>query len=120
MKYVSIIFLIFIIIVIVLADIGGLPPLMGELYHFPYGDKTGHLILFGLLNFFLTRAFLSLFLNRPRGWVAVSIGLTLALCLAVEEWSQQFFPTRTFDLFDLLATYLGLGIGGWAAWRMKR
>jgi VanZ family protein len=42
--------------------------------------------------------------------VALSIGLILALFIALEEWSQQFFSTRTFDLVDLLASYAGVVI----------
>ena len=119
MKYISLLFLLFIIIVIVLADIGGLPSSIRDLYRFPHGDKAGHFILFGLLNFFLTFAFLSSLPNRPRGWVTLSIGFILALLIALEEWSQQFFSTRTSDLLDLLASYLGLFAGGGVASKMR-
>jgi VanZ family protein len=108
MKYIAVVFLIFVASVIVLADHGGLPHSIRVIYDFPNGDKVGHFILFGLLDFFLTRAFLSSFPSRPRGWVTLSIGLTLALLIALEEWSQQFFSTRTFDLLDLLASYAGV------------
>lgn len=120
MKAFSVIFLAFILVVIVLADVGELPLLIRALYRFPYGDKVGHFILFGLLNFFLTQAFLSSKSNPRRKWVAVSIGLLLALFIAIEEWSQQFFLTRTFDLFDLVAGWLGLVIGGGVAWKIKK
>jgi hypothetical protein len=49
MKYSSVIFLVFIIVVIALADIGGLPLSIHALYRFPNGDKVGRYILFGLL-----------------------------------------------------------------------
>ena len=120
MKYISLLFLLFIITVIVLADVGGLPSSIRALYRFPHGDKVGHFILFGLLDFFLTRTFLSSFPNRPRGWVALSISLVLALLIALEEWSQQFFATRSFDLIDLLASYAGVIIGGGVAYKMKK
>lgn len=35
------------------------------------------------------------------------IGTILALPVAIEEWSLQFFSTCTFDLLDLLASYAG-------------
>lgn len=117
MKYIAVFFLIFIIAVVVLADTGNLPHSIRALYDFPNGDKLGHFILFGLLDFFLARAFLSSFPSRPRGWVTLSIGLTLALLIALEEWSQKLFSTRTFDLMDLSAGYLGLLVGGWAAYK---
>jgi len=108
MKYISFLFLIFIIVVIVLADKGSLPHSIRALYDYPNGDKLGHFILFGLLNFFVTRAFLSSFPSQPRSWVALSVGLILALFIALEEWSQKFFSTRTFDFVDLLASYAGI------------
>ncbi len=108
MKYISVFFLIFVIAVIVLADNGNLPYSIRALYDFPNGDKIGHFLLFGLIDFVLTRAILS---SRPfnyPGRVTLSIGMLLALLLALEEWSQNFIPTRTFDLVDLLAGYAGI------------
>jgi len=106
--------------VIFLADNGSLPHSIRAIYDFPNGDKVGHFILFGLLSFVLTQAFLASQPNPRRQRVAVSIGLILALFIALEEWSQQFFSTRTFDLFDLLAGYLGLFTGGGAAYKTRR
>ena len=108
MKYVSVLFFIFIITVIVLADNVSLPHAIRTTYGFPYGDKLGHFILFGLLNFFVTRAFLSSSPSKSRSWVTLSVGLILALLITLEEFSQQFFSTRTFDLLDLLASYAGI------------
>ena len=120
MKYIAIIFFVFIVAVIILADTGHMPRFIRTIYDFPNGDKLGHFILFGLLNFFLARAFLSSFPSRPRGWVTLSVGLILALLIALEEFSQKFFAKRTFDLIDLLASYLGLLVGGWVALKTKR
>ncbi len=35
------------------ADLGNLSATFTALYHFPYGDKTGHFLLMGLLTFFV-------------------------------------------------------------------
>jgi VanZ family protein len=122
MKYIAVVFFVFVVVVILLADNGSLPHSIRALYDFPNGDKVGHFILFGLLTFFLTRAFFSSFPSRPRSWVALSIGLILALFIAAEEWSQQFFSARTFDLLDLLASYAGIVIFGFLAvyWRSHK
>jgi VanZ family protein len=120
MKYISVLFLVFIIAIIVLVDNGSLPHWIRVIYDFPNGDKLGHFILYGLLDFFITRAVFLSFPSKPRGWVTLSIGLTLAVFVDLEEWSQQFFPTRTFDLVDLMASYLGLFVGGLAAYKIKR
>lgn len=119
MKILAILFTLFIVAVIILADQHALPPFIRALYDFPNGDKAGHFILFGLLNFFLTSAFLSR-LTPDRKWVALLVGLTLALAVTAEEFSQQYFASRTFDLVDLSASLLGLLLGGWAALYIKR
>ncbi len=117
MKYISLLFLIFIILVIVLADNGSIPPFIRALYDFQNGDKLGHFILLGLLNFFITRAFLSSLPTRRGGWVTLSVGLILALFVALEEFSQMFFSARTFSLLDLTASLLGIIVGGWVAYK---
>ena len=120
MKSISVVFLVFIVTVIILADHGSIPPFIRSIYDFQYGDKLGHFILYGLLTFFTTRTFLTALPSKPRGWVTLSVGLTLALGIALEEWSQQFFSARTFDLVDLLASCLGVIVGGWAASKIQR
>ena len=120
MKYISVFFLIFIISVIVLADNGSLPHSIRAIYDFPNGDKLGHFILFGLLNFFITRAYLTSFPSKPRTWAVLSIDLILAVFIGFEEWSQKFFPNRTSDIVDLLASYAGLVTFGFLAMLWKR
>ncbi|MBI5964139.1 MAG: VanZ family protein [Chloroflexi bacterium] len=119
MKYIAAFFLVFIIGVVILADANHIPAFIRALYDFPNGDKLGHFILFGLLDFFLTRAFLSSLPSRPRGWVTLSTGLTLAFFITLEELSQKFIAARTFSFLDLFASFLGVVVGGWVAWRLK-
>lgn len=120
MKYISVLFLAFIIAIIILADNGSLPPFIRAIYDFENGDKLGHFILYGLLTFFVTYTFLSALPSKSRSWVTLSVGLTLALAIALEEYSQRYFPSRTFDLVDLMASYLGVIVGGWAAYKLKK
>jgi VanZ family protein len=120
MNRIAILFTLFIILVIVLADTGSLPPYLKRMYDFPYGDKLGHFVLFGLLNFFITLAAIRSLPARTPKLVALSIGLTLALLIALEEFSQRYFAKRTFDLVDLMAGYLGLMVGGFVAYRIKK
>jgi VanZ family protein len=120
MKYLAALFLLFIIAIIILADRNAIPPFIRTLYDFKDGDKAGHFILFGLLNLFLTLALIRALPHRTSSRVALSVGLTLALAIAAEEWSQQYFSARTFDLADLTASYAGLVIGGWTAWRFGK
>ena len=113
MRYFAALFLAFIIGLIVLADADLLPDFINAIYDFPNGDKVGHFILYGLLNFFITRVFLSSLPTRRGGWVTLSVGLILALFVALEELSQMFFSARTFSLLDLTASLLGIIVGGW-------
>ena len=115
MRSVAVLFTLFIITIIILADTDHMPRLIHAVYDYPYGDKLGHFILFGLLNFFVTLACIRPLTDRPPKQVALWIGLSLALLVGLEEFSQKFFATRTFDLLDLAASYLGLIVGGFAA-----
>ena len=117
MRYFAALFLAFIIGLIVLADADILPDFVNAIYDFSNGDKVGHFILYGLLNFFITRAFLSSLPTRRGGWVTLSVGLILALFVALEEFSQMFFSARTFSLLDLTASLLGIIVGGWVAYK---
>ncbi len=119
MKRTAVLFLLFIIGIIILADTGSLPKFIRVIYDFPNGDKLGHFILYGLLNFFLTRAFLSPLPNRRAGRVTLSVGLILAVFIAIEEFSQKYFASRTFSYLDLLASFLGVIVGGWVAFKIK-
>jgi polysaccharide biosynthesis protein VpsQ len=106
MKLLAILFSIFILVVIVLADEGRLGP-VSRLYDFPYGDKAAHFILFGLLALVLNLYALPRYPASPKQAVW-AIGLALALLIGIEELSQATFPTRTVDAIDLLASYAGV------------
>jgi len=109
----------FIVVIIILADTGHLG-FLHAVYDFPYGDKAGHFILYGLLSLVVN---LSVFEARPaadRRRLAVITSLLLAVVIGLEEYSQRFFPTRTSDIFDLTASYLGVALFAWLAVRLKQ
>jgi polysaccharide biosynthesis protein VpsQ len=119
MKWLAILFTLFILLVIILADAGILSHYVGFIYEFPYGDKAGHFILYGILTLFLD---LALFRARPdqnRRRLALQCGLVLALLIGLEEFSQQYFSSRTFDLVDLTFSYLGVIFFSWVALQIK-
>ncbi len=79
----------------------------------PFGDKIGHVGLFGTL------AYLSNFALKLRqislAKFNVYLGTLLVFSFAlIEEISQLFFPQRTFDWFDLLAGVLGIFVANFA------
>jgi hypothetical protein len=92
--------------IIVLADRG----MAGALWSFvggvPFGDKLGHLGLVGTLT-----VLFNLNLNRrPCGVLMLGSVIVLA-GMTLEEGSQAFFPTRSFDGFDTLANVIGVLCG---------
>lgn len=113
MRRSAIIFGIFILIIVILADtrhLGGLY----ALYDFPFGDKVGHFFLFGLLSMAINLSVISTELQpdpstRPSNIrKVIQASLILALFVGLEEFSQRWFPSRTSDVFDLLASCLGI------------
>lgn len=116
MKWLAILFALFIAIIIILADAGKLG-VLGFINQIPYGDKAGHFLLFGILTLLLNLIFIRSLPNRDPKLVALSVGLILALLIGAEEYSQQFFNSRTFSLLDLAFSYLGVIFFSWVALR---
>ena len=56
MKWLAILFTLFILLVIVLADAGLLARYVGFVYQVPWGDKAGHFLLYGILALLLNLA----------------------------------------------------------------
>jgi VanZ family protein len=113
-KWAAFLFALFIVAIIFLADIGRLG-ILGVLNKIPFGDKAGHFLLYGILALLIN---LSLFRSQPwRNPLRVSFisGGILAVLIGVEEFSQQFFARRSFDLVDLTFSYLGVIFFSWLA-----
>jgi polysaccharide biosynthesis protein VpsQ len=114
MKWLTVLFTLFIILIIVLADTGNLGIFAG-VYHIPYVDKVGHFILYGILALLIN---LTLFRSIPRQnriWISVLSGLILIVLIGIEEFSQRNFSSRTFSLADLTASYFGVIVFSWLA-----
>lgn len=97
----------FVVTIIVCADRGGLRTFLGWVNSLPLGDKAGHLFLIGVMAFLLNhalayRVFSLGALSLQRG------GLIIGAVMTLEEFSQLWFTSRTFDLGDLLANSLGV------------
>ena len=73
----------------------------------PFGDKIGHAVLFGVLSLLTTIA------GKYKAVVIVGkelpIGALLVFALAtLEELSQLYFANRNLDIFDWLASVVGI------------
>ncbi len=120
MKWLAILFAFLLLVIIVLADMGALPPFLQVWKDLPYGDKAGHFILYGILTLLVDLALFRSHPNRSRKLLTITSGLILALLISLEEFSQRFFANRTFSLKDLTASLLGVIFFSWLALRVQR
>jgi len=111
MKWLTLLFILFMLGVVLLADLGSLPSPVAILYRYPNGDRVGHFFLFGILTFLVNSSF-------PRqvqiARVNIFYGTLIIASLAtLEEISQLFLSYRTFDLIDLTFTLMGIASADW-------
>jgi polysaccharide biosynthesis protein VpsQ len=118
-KWIAILFALFIVLTIILADLGKLE-IPGFINRIPHGDKAGHFILYGILTLLIDLSLFRSLPNQSRNLLAVKCGLIFALLIGLEEYSQQFFSSRTFSLADLFASYLGVIIFSWVGLQSHR
>lgn len=92
---------------IVFADRGKARAFFGWIDSFPLGDKAGHFFLIGVMAFLLNHAlaFRTAPINRSRLQLG---GLIVGVLITLEEFSQLWFSSRTFDTGDLLANWIGV------------
>jgi polysaccharide biosynthesis protein VpsQ len=114
MKWLTILFALFIILIIVLADTGNLG-ILQAVNQIPFGDKAGHFILYGILTLLINLTLLPAVAPKSRRKATIVSGLILVFLIGVEEFSQQNFASRTFSLGDLTASYLGVVFFSWLA-----
>jgi VanZ family protein len=120
-KWAAILFALFIVLIIVLADLGRLG-ILGYFNQLPFGDKAGHFILYGILTLLIQWSLLrsqSPVLRERRMRTIWIVGFLLMVLIGLEEFSQQFFAKRSFDLIDLSFSYLGVIFFSWLAIKTK-
>ena len=105
-------FFMFVAGIIIAIDLGRISGIVRWVGNLPFGDKWGHFMLIGTLAFLLNYALDGRMVKIAGqkillGCSIVAVGITL------EEVSQIWIPHRTFDLIDLAANYLGIGMAGW-------
>lgn len=82
-------------------------PLINLSHSIEYGDKVGHFLLYGCLSFLANLAFRLKVINLFQ--IPIFKGTALVLVfVALEETSQFFIPSRTFDLIDMTANLGGI------------
>jgi polysaccharide biosynthesis protein VpsQ len=86
----------------------------------PHGDSLCHLILAGLLSFFLNSALQCR--KVPLRGIPIPIGTMIACTLTIgEEISQIWQPARHFQFLDLSGDIIGIFVfGRLAAWNLHQ
>ena len=102
-------FSMFIVWVVFLANTGGQSIWFQWVAQLPYGDKIGHAGLFGLLALLLNWVLrFARFSIKGVNFYFASV-LVLSV-VSLEELSQLFIASRTFDVGDLAADVVGVVI----------
>jgi VanZ family protein len=113
-KIVLVAFVAFLVALVALADSGHGQQFFQLARKVPAGDKLGHFFLFGTLSFLVN---LILRAAEIRLWKITLLkgSVIVASIVTLEECSQLFFRSRSFDLGDLAADLLGIWACGWLA-----
>jgi VanZ family protein len=106
--------------IVVLANTGNLGPILHLVGQVPYGDKLAHFVLMGLFAFAVCLALGRRESGRSPERAARLGGIGVFVVVFVEELSQRFVATRTFDLVDLTADFFGIALGATLAYRVLR
>ncbi len=101
--------------IVVLANTGNLGPILHVVEQVPYGDKLAHFALMGMFAFAVSLALGRRESGRSPERAARLGGLGVFAVVFVEELSQRFVATRTFDLLDLGADAFGITLGAYLA-----
>ena len=120
MKFVAILFGLFILGVVALADSPYGAEYLQFVHDLPMGDKLGHFCLMGGLSF-LINASLRIPPNSQKPWWKYRATYILLGVVVLEEISQIWLPQRNFSFEDLAADFLGILIFGYLGfWVAKR
>ena len=104
-------FSLFVLIVIVGADLGLLGLVVQLIHRVPAFDKVAHAVLIGTLAWLLNQGLRWRQVNiRQRRWLLGS--LIVGVAFTLEECSQAWIPGRSFDLGDLAANWTGVWLAG--------
>ncbi len=98
-------FFAFILFVIYLADTADYNFAFRLVGHIPQGDKICHALLYGTMALLLNYSLMfKNFYQTP-----FFLGSVIVLLFAtLEECTQYYIPSRTFDLWDLVADFVGI------------
>ncbi len=120
LKVLILMYVVLIIGVIVLVDQGDYQYLLRWVYLIPFGDKVGHFFLVGFLAA-LANLWWDCACWQVGKFSLLKGSVIVATIMTLEEFSQYFIKTRTFDLGDLSCDYVGIFVFGYLAlWACRK
>ena len=115
-KRLAFFFALFILTIILLADLGFLRPVLFLVSRVDYLDKILHFLLIGTLTFLVSSALVEALPSLNPKWVLLSAVFILAVVFTLEEISQGPIRGRDASWADLAANYAGILVFGGLAW----
>lgn len=115
-RWLAILFSIFIASIIILADVGYLKPLLWMIHEVKNLDKVLHFLLIGTLTYLISAGLIESLPNRNVNWIVLVAMFSIFVFFTIEELSQSQIRGRSFSLIDLAANYLGIFVFGFLAW----
>ena len=119
-KRLAFFFALFILTIILLADLGFLRPVLFLVSRVDYLDKILHFLLIGTLTFLVSSALVEALPSLNPKWVLLSAVFILAVVFTLEEISQGPIRGRDASWADLAANYAGILVFGGLAWLRVR
>jgi len=98
--------------IITAADLGWLRPFSVWVHSIPFGDKLLHALAMGSLCWLADRAIPSRPFIGQFPWLRWTPVIVTFVVLG-EEFTQRWIPGRSFDLGDIAADLLGIGLALW-------
>jgi hypothetical protein len=112
-------FILFMLLIVTIANRGEGDRWWSFLQHIPYGDKLGHVGLMGTLCLLCNLAFTPRSLRFLPAFIT-RVTFILFTLITLEELSQAFIATRSCDPLDWLADLAGLALGQMAATGIRK
>ena len=107
LRWSAVVYGLFLILIVFTANTGIEHPGSVLVRNLPWGDKLGHIVLFGVLTFVVNLALRCRTIGVGR--LAVPLGsLLVAVVVVIEELSQGLFDRRNLDAGDLAADAIGI------------
>ena len=113
----AIAFSIFILLIIITADLGYLRFVFCFIHQFENLDKVLHFLLIGILTYLVSAGLIESFPNMKLKLIVYRTIIFMLVFFTIEELSQLTIRGRSFSLIDLGANYLGILVFGFLAWR---